>query len=317
MTRRSAHGPVALAWVAPILVAVLVPAVALAREPQPPADPTAQAVQGSNAVLEYLIGPKDILKVTVYGHDDLTQQVLVQADGSFMFPLIGRVTAGEMTVKELERKLAVLLARGFIRNPQVTVVVQEFRSKTVYVVGEVQKPGSYPLSGSTTLVEILAMAGPMTQNAAAEVLVVRPPSGVEVAGPTLPPSLAAPAGEASSEAAAPETGAGSEVIRVNIRDLQAGAMDKNVLLKPHDTVFVPQAPKVFVSGEVRNPGAYAFFPGMTARQLISVAGGLTQYGSDGRLRVVRELDGKSREVKFHLDDVVRPGDTLVVRRKLF
>ncbi len=274
---------------------------------------------------EYLIGPKDILKVTVYGHEDLSQQVLVQADGTFMFPLIGRVMAGDMTIKELERKLVTLLARGFIRGPQVTVEVQEYRSKIVYVVGEVQKPGTYPLAGATSVVEILAKAGPMTQAAAAEVLVVRPPSGSEIAGPTLPvltedaASTPEPAEPAASDAKAPDADPppGALVIRVNIRDLQAGAFGKNVLLRPNDTVFVPQAPKIFVSGEVRNPGAYAFFPGITARQLISLAGGLTQYGSDGRLRVVREAGGKSEEDKIRLDDTVNPGDTLVVRRKLF
>jgi polysaccharide export outer membrane protein len=74
---------------------------------------------------------------------------------------------------------------------------------------------------------------------------------------------------------------------------------------------------VFITGEVRAPGAFGYFPGMTARQLISVAGGLTQYGSDGRLRVVRQAQGKSQEIKIGLDDAVLPGDTLVVRRKLF
>ena len=279
------------------------------------AAPTA-VLQTADAAPDYLIGPKDILRITVYGHDDLAQQVLVQSDGTFMFPLIGRVMAGEMRVEELEHKLTTLLSRGFIRKPQVTVVVQEFRSKIVYVVGEVQKPGTYPLSGATTLVEVLAKAGPMTQDAAAEVLVVRPASGSNVTGPLLP-EIASAGTVAPGSGAAPSATPMSEVIRVNIRDLQAGGMEKNVVLKPNDTVFVPQAPKVFVSGEVRNPGAYPYSPGMTARQLISVAGGLTQYGSDGRLRVVRGTGGKTREDKIKLDEAIQAGDTLVVRRKLF
>ena len=83
-------------------------------------------------------------------------------------------------------------------------------------------------------------------------------------------------------------------------------------------MFVPQAPKVFVTGEVRSPGAYPWFPGMTARQLISVAGGLTPEGSDGRLKIVRETEhGKSQEMGIKKDDHVAPGETLVVRRRLF
>jgi polysaccharide export outer membrane protein len=109
----------------------------------------------------------------------------------------------------------------------------------------------------------------------------------------------------------------AEVIRVNLKDIQAGDLSKNVALHPNDTVFVPLAPKVFVSGEVRNPGAYPFSPGTTVRQAISLAGGLTEDGSSGRIRVVREVEGKTREVKIKLDDPIEPGDTIVVKSKLF
>jgi polysaccharide biosynthesis/export protein len=245
----------------------------------------------------------------VYGHDDLTQVVLVQPDGTFTFPLVGRVKGSDMTPAELERKIVTLLARGFIRNPQVTVVVQEYRSQTVYVVGEVARPGPYPLTGRTTLVEVVSKAGP-TPSAGAEVIVVRPPKGVKVEGPVLPSEVAEGQEQAPDK---PKV----EVFRVAMGAIQAGELDKNLALLPNDTVFVPQAPKVFVSGEVRNPGAYGWFPGMTTRQLISLAGGLTPDGSDGRLKVVRQVDGKSEEDKIKLDDPVKPGDTLVVRRRLF
>ena len=274
----------------------------------PPAPATEARPQ---PVLDYEIGPEDILKVTVYGHDDLTQTILVQADGTFTFPLIGRVKGDLLTTKQLEQKITTLLARGYVRNPQVTVVVQEFRSKTVFVVGEVARPGSYPLAGQKmTLVEILAKAGPMTVNAGAEVIVVRPAPDAAVSGPVLPTEVA--------EGAETKEGlAKAEVFRINVRDIQAGELEKNIELRPKDTVFVPQAPKMFVSGEVRNPGAYPWFPGMTARQLISMAGGLSPEGSDGRLKIVREVDGTSHEYGIKLDDIVKAGETLVVRRRLF
>jgi polysaccharide export outer membrane protein len=233
----------------------------------------------------------------------------VQPDGTFTFPLVGRVKGSDMTPAELEKKLVILLSRGFIRNPQVTVVVQEYRSKTVYVVGEVARPGPYPLSGKTSLVEVLAKAGPTT-NAGAEVVVVRPQQGVAVAGPVLPTEVA------EGEEAPPDKPR-AEVIRIAVGDIQAGELEKNLLLQPNDTVFVPQAPKVFVSGEVKSPGAYGWFPGMTTRQLISLAGGLTPDGSDGRLKVVRQAGGRSAEDKIKLDEPVKPGDTVVVRRRLF
>jgi polysaccharide export outer membrane protein len=270
--------------------------------------PGAERGSAAAPVADYEIGVQDILKVTVYGHEDLTQTVLVQADGTFTFPLIGRVKGEGMTPKQLEQKIGTLLSRGYIRNPQVTVVVQEYRSKTIFVVGEVARPGTYPLSGRMTLVEVLAKAGPVTVNAGAEVIVVRPRPGTSVDGPVLPSQV---------EGQAADTSAAAEVFRVNVRDLQGGDMQGNLELRPNDTVFVPQAPKIFVSGEVRNPGAYAWFPGMTARQLISVAGGLTPEGSDGRLKVVRDRDGKPHEDGIKLDEPVHAGETLVVRRRLF
>jgi polysaccharide export outer membrane protein len=280
--------------------APVAPAAAAATAPPAPVP----SPSPSPSTPDYQIGPEDILKVTVYGHEDLTQTVVVQSDGTFVFPLIGRVKGGDLTPKELERKITVLLSTGFIRNPQVTVTVQEYRSKTIFVVGEIMRPGTYPLSGSRTLVEALAKAGPTTANASGEVVIVRPHGDVQ--GPVLPNQV----GEGPSSASA-------EVIRVNMPDIQAGDLTKNVLLRPNDTVFVPLAPKVFVSGEVRNPGAYPFASGTTVRQAISLAGGLTEDGSSGRIRVVRTVEGKSRELKIKLEDPVQPGDTIVVKSKLF
>ena len=293
-----------------LALTLFLPAATWAQAPPTPAQaPAARAAAAQPAQADYQIGPADILRVTVYGHEDLTQTVLVQPDGTFTFPLVGRVKGSDMTPAELEKKIVILLGRGFIRNPQVTVVVQEYRSKTVYVVGEVARPGPYPLAGRTTLVEVLAKAGP-TPTAGAEVVVVRPHQGAAVDGPVLPTEVAA--GEE-----APPDKPRADVFRVNMSIIQAGDLDKNLVLEPNDTVFVPQAPKVFVSGEVRSPGAYGWFPGMTTRQLISVAGGLTPDGSDGRLKVVRQADGKSEEGKIKLDEAVKPGDTVVVRRRLF
>jgi polysaccharide export outer membrane protein len=274
---------------------------------QAPSPAPAPAAGHPAAAGEYEIGAQDILKVTVYGHEDLTLAVVVQPDGSFTFPLIGRVKAEDLTTKELEQKLGVLLGQGYIRNPQVTVSVQEQRSKTVYVVGEVSRPGTYPLSEGHTLVEILSRAGPMLPSAGSEVVVIRPRA--TAAGPVLPPEPGPDGSAPSAEQA--------EVSRVDIRRLQAGELAQNLALRPGDTVFIPQAPRIFVSGEVRNPGAYAFAPGMTVRQAISLAGGFTEHASAGRLRVVRQDDGKPHEIKVKIDDAVKPGDTLVVKESWF
>ena len=262
---------------------------------------------------DYQIGPSDILRVTVYGHQDLTQVVVVESDGTFLFPLVGRVTASGSTPGELAQKLTVLLGQGYIRKPEVAVVVHEFKSKNIYVMGAVTRPGTYPMTGSMTLVEALARAGPLTAKAAAEIVVVRPPAGQESSGPVLPQQGDGLVGERQITVDASQ----AEVIKVDLSEIEAGNLERNVALKPNDTVFVPEAPQVFVSGEVRNPGAYAYRPGLSVRQLVSMAGGLTPEGTMGRLRVIRNKDGKSKEVKIGRDDPIQPGDTLVVRRKLF
>ena len=255
---------------------------------------------------EYTMGAEDIVRVSVLGHEDLTQTIVVQADGTFIFPLIGRVKAADLTPKELERKITTLLAQGFVRNPQVTVSVQEYRSKTVFVVGEVSRPGSFPLSGRMTVLELLAKAGP-TSAAGAEVVIVRPKG--PVSGPIVPVDLTgAQTQDVSSQA---------DLIRINVHDIQMGQLDKNVLIRPNDTVFVTQAPRIFVTGEVRNPGAITFFPGVTVRKAINTAGGFSADAATGKIRVVREVEGKPKELKISIDDPVQPGDTIIVKTKLF
>ena len=272
-------------------------AAALQVPPGPvAADRAVPETSAEEAGRDYRIGPEDVLRIAVYGHPDLTQTVAVQADGSFVFPLLGRVPAADLAPPELEGRLAELLGRDYIREPQVAVTVQEYRSKIVFVVGEVARPGLYPLVGTRRLVEVLAKAGPMTARAGSEVVIVRSRSAE--ARPVLPSEVGA------SEAAA-------EVIRVDLHAIEAGDLDKNVALLPRDTVFVPAAPRVFVSGRVPDPGRYAFAPGTTVRQAIGLAGGSARAAS--HVRVLREVEGRAREMELGLDDLVQAGDTVVVR----
>ena len=275
------------------LWALVVPAAQETAAPTP--SPAAAAPA------EYQIGPQDILAISVFGHDELTQTVVVQADGTLTYPLVGRIPAYDKTAKDLERDLTERLGKSFIRNPQVTVAIREYRSKTVLVAGEIGHPGTYPLAGGMTIVEILAKAGPVSPGAAAEVIVVRPKG--ESHGPVLPSEMT--------------DSALVEILRVNVRAIESGDLSANIVLKPNDTVFVPQAPKVYVSGEVNSPGAYPLTPGTTVRQILSLAGGITEDGSTGRIRVVRTVSGKPHESGIKIDDPVQAGDTLVVRAKIF
>jgi polysaccharide export outer membrane protein len=160
------------------------------KEPRPAGEvlPSGEVRPAGTSSAGYRIGPGDILRVTVYGHEDLSQTVVVPPAGSFVFPLIGPVAASEATPAEVENTITSRLAKGLIREPRVSVVVQEYRSKVVYVVGEVTRPGTYPLAGDTSVVEILSRAGPLSPEAGGEVVIVRPVAPVD--RPLLPNEVA-------------------------------------------------------------------------------------------------------------------------------
>jgi polysaccharide export outer membrane protein len=249
---------------------------------------------------EYRIGAQDVLTVTVFNEADLTGRFTVESDGTFTFPLVGRVTAAGRTPPELEAEITRLLTEGrFLKNPQVSIALEQYRSQRIFVAGEVRSPGSYPLSGDMTVMEALARAGSTSASAADEVLVVRP----SVAG-TGKPTL-------------PGQDASAEVIKVNVAAIQAGALNQNVALHDGDTVVVPKAELVYLYGQVRAPGAYPVAKGMTVLQALALGGGLTDRGSQRGLTIIRTVGGKKQELKVKLTDLVQPGDTLVVKERIF
>jgi polysaccharide export outer membrane protein len=248
---------------------------------------------------DYTVGAQDVLTITIYDQPDMSGKFKVESDGTFTFPLIGRITASGQTLRAIEGELKKRLSDGYLRNPQVTVAVETYQSQRIFVMGEVRSPGSYALTGDMTLIEALSRAGSTTAQASDEVLIVRPKAGVAAGGPVMPNQ------------------ADAEIIRVNVRELQAGSLSQNVSLKDGDTLVVPKAQAVYVFGQVRAPGAYAAEKGTTVLQALSLAGGVTDRGSTSRLVIVRTVDGKKKEIKAKLTDTVEPGDTLIVKERFF
>ena len=131
-----------------------------------------------------MIGAQDVLTIQVFDQADLGGKYTVEADGTFSFPLIGRVKAGGLTLRAFEGELKTQLADGYFKNPQVTVAVEQYRSQRVFVMGEVRAPGPVSLTGGMTLIEALSRAGSTQPTASGEVAVVRAPQGAK--GPVLP-----------------------------------------------------------------------------------------------------------------------------------
>ena len=120
----------------------------------------------------YRVGAQDVLAIAVWEQPTLTGSFTVEADGTFVFPLVGRIKAAGRTVRELETEITKLLADGFLRKPQVSIGVAQFKSQQIYILGDVRAPGTYPLTGEMTVIEALAKAGGVS-TPSGEVLVVR------------------------------------------------------------------------------------------------------------------------------------------------
>jgi polysaccharide biosynthesis/export protein len=222
----------------------------------------------------------------------------VDTDGSFQYPMLGRVAVGGLRVREVEQMLKTKLEDGYIKRAQVAVDIDQFRSRSIFVVGEVRTPGKYPLTAQMSLIEALAAAGSMTPAASTEVMILRPRDA------------------GSAQALTPDQVDQSNVTRVNLADLQLGRLSQNVTLVEGDTIFVPKAEKFFITGQVRSPGAYTYERGLTVLQAISLAGGLTEKGSSRRLKVIRAVKGKKTQQGIDLADAIQPGDTLVIPQRL-
>ena len=244
----------------------------------------------------YVVGPGDVLAVHVFYEPQLSGNFRVENDGHFGYPFLGRVNAGGKTVAGVATLLKERLSEGYLRNPQVTVDVEQFRSQSVFVMGEVRTPGKYILSGSITLLDALAQAGSPTPAAGAEVLILHPKT--VAVGPTLPNQRDA------------------DVTRVNLREIEDGKLSRNATILDGDTIFVPKAERFFVTGMVRNPGSFVLERNMTVLQAISTAGGISDRGSNRGLKIVRIVDNKRKELDAKPTDIVTPGDTIVVRQRL-
>ena len=252
--------------------------------------------------LLYTVGPQDVLTITVFEQPQLTSRYEVEADGTFAFPLIGRVKALGLTLRAVEDEVRTRLAKGYLKNPQLTVAIDQYRSQQIFMMGEVQRPASLQFTGSMSLIEALARAGTMTERAGPEALIIRPRPGAAID----PVQIARSGGSADAE-----------VIRVDLQTLQRGALTQNIQLRGGDTVFVPRAATIFVSGQVKSPGEYVVRREMTVRQVLALAGGVTDRGSNRRIQVMRRVDGQERTESATLEDPVQAGDTIIVRDRLF
>jgi len=249
---------------------------------------------------DYVVGPQDVLMITVFNEASLSGRFTVEADGTINYPLIGRIQVGGKALRAIQEELTSRLATGYLRSPQVTILVDQFRSQSIFVLGEVRQPGKHLISGNLTLLEALSQAGGPTTSAGTEVIVRRPKDPTATAGPIDPTD------DTTSEV----------VARVSLEDLQSGRAS-NIAIRDGDNIFVPKAETFFVTGHVRSPGPYVWEEGMTVLIALSKAGGITERGARNRVKIIRIVNGERREIKVEMTDLVLPADTIEVPQRYF
>ena len=253
-------------------------------------------------VATYKIGASDVLGIKVFGEEELSNKYTVDTDGSITFPLLGRFQVGGKTTREIEEGLTRALVPDWLKRGQVSVEIAQYRSRSIFVMGEVRNPGRYSIEGPMTLLEVIANAGSTTATASNTIIVQRYKEGLAA-------SVAAPAMPGDDRSA--------EVLRISLEDLRQGRLSANLLLQDSDTIIVPPAERVYVSGFVKQPGSYVIRPGMTVAQAIAEAGGFSERGSTRGIKIVRK-DAKGREIEVDakMSDTVRPDDLIRVRQRL-
>jgi len=238
-----------------------------------PVDRTPPALQQTQAPTELLIGSGDLLEISVEGAPEYKREVRVSRDGQISLPMISSVTVGGLSVSQAQQLIATRLREGkYFRDPQVNVFEKEYATQGISVLGEVTKPGIYPLLGTHTLFDAISAAGGVTPKAGKKVMVMR---------------------RGSTEA--------------QVVEMPYGAKDwsqSNVDVQPGDTVMVSKAGIVYVTGDVKLPGGFVMDSAkMTVLQAVALAQGTNPTASLGKAMLIRKTPSGQKETPVPLNKI--------------
>lgn len=237
------------------------------------------------------LGIGDTVSVNVYGSPELSTVTYVADNGTLTIPLAGTVKVAGMSPGDAAKAVAEALKKGqFLINPQVTILLTQYRSQQVSVLGAVHTPGRYPIESKTSVLDLLARAGGTTGNGAETVYLLRTTSSGHVQRTT-----------------------------IDLRSLgNPGAAIPTLRVQGGDTLFVPDAPLFYIYGQVQAPNQYRLEPGMTVVQAIARSGGITDKGTDSGIKIRRHnADGSYTTLHPKLTDPVKPGDVIRIKERLF
>lgn len=235
---------------------------------------------------DYQIGPGDVLAVSVFEHPDLNLKTRVDPNGTINMPLGGTVAVSGLSERQAEAAIAKALQQGdFVSAPQVNVLVEQFQSRNVSVLGYVNRPGRFPMDRQLSVVEAISLAGGVAASGNEKVTLI---------------------------------GADNRRRKIDLRAALQDGNDPNPTLQGGEVIYVPKADVVYVFGEVQRPGAFPIEPHMTVQQGLAMGGSISPRGTDRGIVIRRQAaDGKVSEVNANFDDLLQPGDVIVVRERLF
>src|SRR5712692_3294231 len=276
-------------WLSALLIVFML-AAPLAR-----AQTQAGQVQPAPPGKDYIIGPEDILDVQVWGSKDLNQTVFVRPDGRLSLPLVGEITVAGKTVQQLQDHLSAVYEQ-MVKGALVTFIVKELRSRPVYFIGGFGKPGVIQLTRDLTLLQAISVVGGVVPNADAE-------KGFLLRGDNKIPI---------------------DFIRL----IQRGDLSQNPRLEPRDSVVVPLADAVYVTGEVTRPGAVKYTGDLTVLKAITQAGGINPLAALSRVDILRGSAERKERIRIDVDGIMRspdrnpdvrlqPNDIISVPRQFF
>ena len=218
---------------------------------------------------EYLLGPGDLLTVTVFETEDLNAEARVSSRGYVSLPILDRVNVLGLTVAEAEEKIETLLKEKYLRNPHVAVFVKERISNQITLVGSFNKPGTYDYVSGRRLLDIIAVAQGLSDKAASLAYLTREDRKNHTRQ--------------------------NYIIDLNAL-IKDGDMTYNVAISSGDVIFIPEAGLCFVDGAVRKPGTYPVKGDMTITEAIVLAGGLAGYADDDKIKLIRYSGKGEREI---------------------
>lgn len=242
---------------------------------------------------DYIVSSQDLLKITVFEHQDLTTEVRVSEEGKITFPLLGEIEVKDLTSREVEKKIGKeLSAGGYVTNPQVTVFIKQFMGQKVTIMGEVTKPGQYEITGPTYVLDVISTAHGTTQNAAYLITLFR-------------------------KNKTPDGKTAFQKISIDLdRLLRKGELSENIEIRDKDVINIPRG-FFYIYGEVNRPGAYRIDKGLTVKRAIALAGGFTPKASKGKVEITKRVDEKDVIKTGTLDDAIEIDDVIMVRESIF